>query len=56
MRSVFEYDEKAFITNITFKNHTIVFLMLSLNSTSFSELNIILHITRIVSEQNVNLI
>ena len=44
MRSAFECDQKVFITNITFKNYTIVFSMFSLNSVSFFELNTILHI------------
>ena len=46
MRNVFECDQKAFITDITFKNHTIVFSMFSLNLISLSELNTILHIVR----------
>ena len=44
MRNAFKCDQKVFITDITFKNHTIMFLMFLLNSTSFSELNTILHI------------
>ena len=48
MRSAFECDQKVFITDITFKDHTIMFLMFSLNSISFSELNTILHIVRMI--------
>ena len=48
MRSAFECDQKAFITNITFKNYIIMFSMFLLNSTSLFELNTILYIVYMI--------
>ena len=48
MRNVFECDQEAFITNITFKNHINMFSIFLLNSASLFELNIILHIVYMI--------
>ena len=46
MQNVFECDQKISNTNITFKNHIIIFSMFLLNSASLFKLNTILHIIR----------